>query len=134
MAWNEQGYRGYDPYSRAGYGYDRGDFSADRNRPYGYYGWGYGLGGYGASGYGYGYDRAYRRDPRESPTYGRGADQAARRYADRHGYDAGYTIRPDRTERFGGTFYDRGYRGAGGYGRNGYRGWNEGSYDWVYRW
>lgn len=49
-----------------------------------------------------------RRPPRESPTYGRGGDEAAVRYARSHGYDVGYTIPPhfDRRPR-----YDRGYRG-----------------------
>ena len=52
-----------------------------------------------------------RRRPEESPSYGRGGDSAARRYARSHGYDEGYTIQP----RFEGNprnpRYDRGYRG-----------------------
>ena len=34
--------------------------------------------------------------PRRSPTYGRGGDQALRRWAERAGYDIDYTIRPRR--------------------------------------
>jgi hypothetical protein len=33
-----------------------------------------------------------RRRPEESPTYGRGGDQAVRRWASRYGYDEGYEI------------------------------------------
>lgn len=85
------------------------------------YGWGafgdagmWGWPPYPPIGYG-GYGRELgppRRRPDQSPTYGRGGDEAVRRYAREHGYDAGYAITPrsarpprDRPR------YDRGYRG-----------------------
>ncbi|HEX7051895.1 MAG TPA: hypothetical protein VF188_16935 [Longimicrobiales bacterium] len=42
------------------------------------------------------YDYRYvpRLPPEQSPTYGRGGDRAIRRWAQRHGYDAGYVITP----------------------------------------
>ncbi|NIQ57528.1 MAG: hypothetical protein GWN71_30285 [Gammaproteobacteria bacterium] len=55
---------------------------------------------YGLSPYDYAYDTrrppdaALRRPPRESSTFGRRADAAARRWAREHGYDAGYAMRP----------------------------------------
>lgn len=66
-------------------------------------------GGYGRYGYEFG---PPRRRPEESPTYGRGGDAAARRYARSRGYDEGYTIEPhfDRAPRRP-PRYDRGYRG-----------------------
>ena len=46
------------------------------------------------------YDDSMRRwgpvDPRQSATYGRGGDLAARRWAERYGYDMEVTIRPER--------------------------------------
>lgn len=86
------------------------------------YGWG-AMGEAGMWGWptyfpvGYGSDpRSFaprRRRPQESPTYGRGGDEAARRYAQSHGYDAGYSIPPhfDRQWRPR-PRYDRGYRGG----------------------
>lgn len=65
------------------------------------FGWGWGgewdwpvyapvaIGGYAA-------DYRPRRQPQESPVYGRRADEAARRYARSHGYDEGYVIPPRR--------------------------------------
>jgi hypothetical protein len=35
-----------------------------------------------------------RRSPRESTAYGRGGDEAARRWAERYGYDIEFSIRP----------------------------------------
>ncbi|CAN5668472.1 hypothetical protein BH23GEM6_BH23GEM6_20800 [soil metagenome] len=56
--------------------------------------------GYGA------YPEPPRRSPRESGTYGRGGDEAARRWAERYGYDIEYSIQPrQRGNRSGG--YDR---------------------------
>lgn len=55
---------------------------------------------FGLSPYDYAYDarrpprEALRLPPRESPTYGRRADTAARRWARAHGDDAGYAMRP----------------------------------------
>ena len=52
------------------------------------------------------------RRPEESPTYGRGGDQAARRYARSHGYDEGYPLQPrfdDAPRRA--SRYDRDWRG-----------------------
>jgi hypothetical protein len=40
--------------------------------------------------------RSPRRRPRESAAYGRGGDQAVRRWAERYGYDIEYSIRPGR--------------------------------------
>ena len=80
----------------------------------GWAGWGgagiWGWPPYAPVGYGR-YPRPYppRRSPRESPTYGRGGDQAVRRYARSHGYGAGYPIRPH-SER-GVPPYERDYRG-----------------------
>ena len=114
-------YEGHGPFG-VGYG-DRDYYSSDRG---GFRGWGYGMGGYD-------YDAEYRsgryggdRGPQWSGTYGRGGDEAVRRYARSHGYDAGYAVQPERGGRFGPA-------GRGGYGARGYRGWNEGSYDWGYR-
>lgn len=42
----------------------------------------------------YAADYPPRRRPEESPTYGRRADEAARRYARSHGYAEGYEIPP----------------------------------------
>lgn len=47
-----------------------------------------------------------RRPPRESRTYGRGGDEAVRRWARGHGYDEGYEIQPRERPRRG---YDRGW-------------------------
>lgn len=127
------------------------------------YGGGYGNAGYGTGGYGYqggtylgyggydygraGYDRAYRRPPEESPTYGRGGDEAVRQWARRRGYDTEFEIRPDRSARGGFGGMHPGYRSGGGYGagRNmtgydtyggtGFRGGSAGGRnDWGYRW
>lgn len=49
-----------------------------------------------------------RRPPRESPTYGRGGDEAARRWAESRGYDAGYDIPPRPPRR--GPRYGDGWR------------------------
>lgn len=38
--------------------------------------------------------QAPRRPPRESPTFGRGGDRAARRWSQHHGYEIEGTIRP----------------------------------------
>lgn len=46
-----------------------------------------------------------RRDPRESASYGRGGDEAARRWAERYGYDIEYSIHPRDRGR-----YDRDWR------------------------
>lgn len=119
--WNDydRGYRGY------GYGY---------GRPYyGWSGWGnwandrdYGYRGYpGAYGWAGDYDRTYRVAPERSPTYGRQADQAVRRWARREGYDAGYTVQP----RSGGYTAAR----YPAYGRD-YGTARGGGYDWGYRW
>jgi hypothetical protein len=61
---------------------------------------GFGWGGffwppYAPLGYGV-YDPEYipRQRPEESPTYGRAGDEAVRRWARRHGYDAGYAVPP----------------------------------------
>jgi hypothetical protein len=120
------GYRGGRGQTGWGWGggYDRG--SADRGR----WGTSYGRTGYGAEyrggGYGgwnqpdtafagnrYGYDYTYRRRPEESPTYGRGGDQAVQRWAQRYGYDLEYEIQPNQ-----GGGMDRGQggmnRGQGG--------------------
>lgn len=55
------------------------------------------YGPYGANFYGA--DYTPRRRPEESPTYGRGGDEAARRWAERYGYDIEYSIRPRRSGR-----------------------------------
>jgi hypothetical protein len=133
MAWFNDYDRGYAGFGYRGYGY---------GTPYygGWTGWGavpYGGGYWGGmygNGYNYGYDEGYtyRRSPERSPTYGRGGDEAARRYARSHGYDTGYTIRPDNTRRLGTRprrytgDYDRGYRGTDYIGYGGY--------DRGYRW
>jgi hypothetical protein len=71
---------------------------------------------YGVSPYDYAYDtrrpprEALHRSPRESPTFGRDADVELRRWARRHGYDAGYAMRPRST---GGRYRWKGRR----YGR-----------------
>ncbi|HET7322085.1 MAG TPA: hypothetical protein VFI96_06295 [Longimicrobiaceae bacterium] len=118
MAWWNDYDRGY--YGDRGYGYNRnaGDYVGYYGRqPHGAYG-NAGYGGY--SGMGYGYD--YRTAPRNSDTYGRQGDQAARRWARREGYDTGYTIRPHRGWMGGGMggSYDWGYTGQG------YRGYDRG--------
>ncbi|MDQ3607133.1 MAG: hypothetical protein M3418_13220 [Gemmatimonadota bacterium] len=64
--------------------------------------------GYGAYDYGY----TPRRRPEESPTYGRGADRAVRRWAQRYGYDIEYGIQP-RTRPSRPRPYDRSYRRRG---------------------
>lgn len=94
------------------------------------FGWG-GMAGWGWPPYvpvGVGRDPAEytpRRDPRESATYGRGGDEAARRWAERYGYDIEYSIRPRGGGRAGGPA-DRG-RAAGGSGGGRYdRGWSGG--------
>jgi hypothetical protein len=46
-----------------------------------------------------------RRSPRESEAYGRGGDRAARRWAERYGYDIEFSIRPGDRPR-----YDRDWR------------------------
>lgn len=158
-------------YYDRGFGGGRAGWTGTRygGTPYG--GAGYGNAGYGAGGYGYqggthlgygsydygraGYDRTFRRPPEESPTYGRGGDQALRRWARSHGYDLEYEIQPDRTS--GGTYggMQPGYRVGGGYGRDfrggygagrsmtgydtyggtGFRGGSaRGRNDWGYRW
>jgi len=38
--------------------------------------------------------RTPRRRPEQSPTYGSSGDREVRRWAQRYGYDMGYTIRP----------------------------------------
>jgi hypothetical protein len=46
---------------------------------------------------GYGFDGTMerpRREPRESPAYGRGGDRALQRWARRYGYDMGYEVQP----------------------------------------
>jgi hypothetical protein len=48
---------------------------------------------------GYGEPYQPRRRPEESPTYGRGGDRAARRWAARYGYDEAYEIQPRRRRR-----------------------------------
>lgn len=59
------------------------------------WGWGWGWPPYAPVDFGrYAGDYHPRRRPEESPVYGRGADEAARRYARSHGYDEGYTIPP----------------------------------------
>lgn len=78
------------------------------------YGWGAWGGAFdwppypAASGYG-AYDREYRRArrPDESPAYGSAGDRAARRWAERYGYDVEYTVRPH--EGYRGR-YDRNFR------------------------
>ncbi len=50
--------------------------------------------GYGRLPYDYGYDYTPRRRAEESPTYGRGGDEAARRWAQRYGYDIEYSMPP----------------------------------------
>lgn len=81
--WEGAGVWGWPPYVPVGYGRYARDFA----RP--------------------------RRRPQESPTYGRGGDEAARRFARSHGYDAGYEIRPhfDRPAGRRGRYdrYDRGW-------------------------
>jgi hypothetical protein len=62
------------------------------------YGWG-GLEGWGWPPFapiGYGAPPVPRRRPAESRAYGRGGDEAARRWAERYGYDIEYTVRPRR--------------------------------------
>lgn len=66
----------------------------------GWAGWA-GVGGWGWPPYGPGVYGPRPRDlprrprpPRESPTYGRAGDRAARRFAEGHGYDAGLALRP----------------------------------------
>ncbi len=51
-----------------------------------------------------------RRSPRESGTYGRGGDEAARRWAERYGYDIEFSIHP--RQRSSGSYgrYDRDWR------------------------
>ncbi len=106
---------GYDiSYRRRGRRYDR-DYDADFGRylsplpgAQGYPAarWGWGPIGWGmwsgwdtgvdpAPGYGFGggYEPPHAR-PEESPTYGRGGDQAIRGWSRRYGYDMEYTIRP----------------------------------------
>ncbi len=84
----------------------------------GWMGWpGIGGGGwhpYSSFGYEpYGRNHPRRQRPRESPTYGRGGDLAARRYARDRGYDAGYAIAPHpRHEPWPAGRYDRGFRGG----------------------
>ena len=79
-AWGGAGMWGWAPYAPIGYGRYAADFGAPRRRP------------------------------EESPTYGRGGDQAVRRYARSHGYDEGYEIQPhfERPMRRS-PRYDRGY-------------------------
>jgi hypothetical protein len=63
------------------------------------FGWG-GMEGWGWPSYGpvgpwrYPADFEPRRTPRESAAYGRGGDEAARRWAERYGYDVEFSIRP----------------------------------------
>lgn len=46
------------------------------------------------------YDRPFRTPPERSPTYGRGGDEAVRRWARSHGYDAEYEIQPRSGDRY----------------------------------
>jgi hypothetical protein len=68
------------------------------------FGWG-GMEGWGWPAYGavgpswYPQDfQPRRRSPRESAAYGRGGDEAARRWAQRYGYDIEFSIRPRQSE------------------------------------
>jgi hypothetical protein len=77
------------------------------------FGWG-GMEGWGWPAYGpvgpWWYPDDYqprRRSPRESTAYGRGGDEAARRWAQRYGYDIEFSIRPRPVEP-GNPSYGRG--------------------------
>jgi hypothetical protein len=113
--------RGYDAsggYGRTrGYGMDFGRYGTPFPGTAGYPGARWGWGPIGWAGMmpgaeiwpyadvpGYGFDGSYRTPrlpPEESPTYGRGADRALRRWAGRYGYDLAYAIRPRRGQRRG---------------------------------
>lgn len=135
---NDFGYRGTgftSPYYFA-ISYDRGMRSG-----------GYGRRGFGA-GYAADYGRDYRVPPERSPSYGRSADEEARRWARLHGYDAGYAIEPSTSPSYpvgGGGYggqdpgrggwdrarserpaYDRGYHGS----RPGFYGRGDSGWDW----
>jgi hypothetical protein len=119
-AWAAPYAGGYDTnYNAAGRGGYWGESSTryDTNRDY--------MGrrfGYDAD-----YDRQYRRPPEQSPLYGRNADQAVQRWANRYGYDMQYEINP-RQGGYGGT--QGGYASSqGGYGgsQGGYGG-SQGGY------
>jgi hypothetical protein len=66
--------------------------------PIGMAGWGMGMPfgvPYNMPWYGFGdAHEPPRRPPQESPSYGRGGDQAVRRWSQRYGYDMEYEIRP----------------------------------------
>lgn len=103
-------------YDRDSRGYDRGPYTAWYPGAYWagapMFGWGgFGWPPYAPIGYG-AFDRGRlpRRPPRESRTYGRGGDEAARRWARERGYDADFAIRPHPAEQ-------RWHRGRRGYGR-----------------
>jgi hypothetical protein len=132
MAWWNNYDRGYygTGYNRGFGGYD--SFYGTGNGYYGYYGEPYyGMTGNYGNATGYGYDYTYRTAPQNSPTYGRGADRMAQRWARRQGYDTGYAVQPHRGQNSNwgmqnrgrsGMGYDYGYSG-GMYGRGYDRGW-----------
>jgi hypothetical protein len=116
MSGRDRGYgRDYLQYGAPFAGWYPGGFWAGAPM-YGWGGWGGGFGwpmypvplGYG--GYDYGFRE--RTPPEESPAYGRGGDEAARRWAKRYGYDVEYTIRP-RGPRPSSGRYDRPFRSGG---------------------
>jgi hypothetical protein len=137
---------GYDRSRRdAAWGWGGGGYSGGQYGNRGRWGTSYGRPGYGGEsmagrgGYSswrqpdtafgqnrYGYDYEYRRPPEQSPTYGRGGDQAVQRWARRYGYDFGYEIEPNQR---GGIQrgYERGNRGGYSGERGGYTGSREGS-------
>jgi hypothetical protein len=101
------GRRGYDAgYGRGGYGTGYGP-DATGWLPFaftpfawdpmlGWAGWGGGMGYVPWSGGPGPRPEPRHVDPRQSPAYGRGGDQALRRWAERYGYDFEMTIRPRR--------------------------------------
>jgi hypothetical protein len=74
------------------------------------------------------YGREYRRRPEESPLYGRGADQAAQRWANRYGYDMQYEIDPRGGGQQQGGGMQGGYGGNRNAGRQGGFGGSQGGY------